>query len=192
MSTFERMRPTESGPGRAVVREAESVRSMRSSIDGQVVAIDAGRGERDRRNSASHRRWPTSSRRSARNPSCWRERRRRVRTGARGERAVGGRRASRCRWRRPRKRGPAWATCAYFGSATTHSPGGAASRRAGGSRSSTASSARRRHLERLTDAILRETRMPAVQIQPCVDDRRPTCRPSPHAVAVALGRFFAG
>ena len=45
LSTLERMRPTESGPGRAVVREAESVRSMRSSIEGQVVAIDAGLAE---------------------------------------------------------------------------------------------------------------------------------------------------
>ena len=49
LSTLERMRPTESGPGRAVVREAESVRSMRSSIDGQVVAIDAGLTSREPR-----------------------------------------------------------------------------------------------------------------------------------------------
>ncbi len=44
ISTLERMRPTGTGPGRAVVREAESVRAMRSSIEGQVIAIDAGGG----------------------------------------------------------------------------------------------------------------------------------------------------
>ena len=75
LSTLERMRPTESGPGRAVVREAESVRAMRSSIEGQVVAIDAGARGRDAWNNGSRRRWRTSSRRSARSPWCWRRRR---------------------------------------------------------------------------------------------------------------------
>ena len=42
IATLERMRPQESAPSRAMVREAEELRHMRASIEGQVVAIDAG------------------------------------------------------------------------------------------------------------------------------------------------------
>ena len=81
--------------------------------------------------------------------------------------------------------------CAYFGSATTHSPAGKrlAELVLGGARARLRVA--RARLEGLTDAILRETRMPAVQIQPCVT----TAADVPgvaRAVAEALGRFFAG
>ena len=80
--------------------------------------------------------------------------------------------------------------CAYFGSATTHSPAGKrlAELVAEELQHELHSPG---HLEQLTHAILRETRMPAVQIQPSVT----TAADVPgvaHAVAVALGRFFAG
>ena len=192
ISTLERMRPTGSGPGRAVVREAESVRAMRSSIEGQVVAIDAGRGgptddaverliaaaladelarmgakpvvlERD------DRAGPSDMARAANELSataCVS-----LQVAAAGSRAGG-------------------PTCSYFGSGSTHSPAGKRLAelvleeldRAPGSSGS---------LEQLTDAILRETRMPAVQIQPCMT----TATEIPQiarAVAEALRRFFAG
>jgi N-acetylmuramoyl-L-alanine amidase len=41
---LERLRPTLEGPSRAVVREDESVRRMQGSLEGSVVAIDPGHG----------------------------------------------------------------------------------------------------------------------------------------------------
>jgi N-acetylmuramoyl-L-alanine amidase len=80
--------------------------------------------------------------------------------------------------------------CAYFGSATTHSPAGKRLAEL------VAEELQRElglpgHLEGLTHAILRETRMPAVQIQSCAiaAEDEPTLA---RAVASALGRFFAG
>jgi hypothetical protein len=80
--------------------------------------------------------------------------------------------------------------CAYFGSASTHSPAGKRLAelvleeldRGPGSPG---------RLERLTDAILRETRMPAVQIQPCMTTAADVPRIA-RAVAAGLRRFFAG
>ncbi len=170
------MRPTESGPGRAVVREAESVRSMRSSIEGQVIAIDAGLAEgtaEQRIASAladelaalgakpvvletSGGAGASGLARAANELSasaC-------ISLQVASEEALGG-----------------MSVCAYFGSATTHSPGGKRLAEL------VAEELQRElgspgHLEGLTHAILRETRMPAVQIQPCVTTggRRPASR----------------
>jgi hypothetical protein len=80
--------------------------------------------------------------------------------------------------------------CSYFGSASTHSPAGKRlaelvleemDRKPGYPG----------RLEGLTDAILRETRMPAVQIQPCMTTTADVPRIA-GAVADALRRFFAG
>jgi N-acetylmuramoyl-L-alanine amidase len=189
LATLERMRPTESGPGRAVVREAESVRSMRSSIEGQVVAIDAGlaEGTAERRIASaladelaalgakpvvletSGGAGSSGLARAANELSasaC-------ISLQVVSEQALGG-----------------MSVCAYFGSATTHSPAGKRLAEL------VAEELRRElgslgHLEGLTHAILRETRMPAVQIQPCVEAAADVPGVA-HAVAVALGRFFAG
>jgi N-acetylmuramoyl-L-alanine amidase len=192
ISTLERMRPTGTGPGRSVVREAESVRAMRSSIEGQVVAIDAGRGEKtggtfEQRIAAAladelaamgakpvvlegdARTGPSDMARAANELSASACISLQVATA--GSRAGG-------------------PVCNYFGSASTHSPAGRRLAelvleeldRGPGSAG---------RLERLTDAILRETRMPAVQIQPyavTVDDVPRVAS----AVAGALRRFFAG
>ena len=83
------------------------------------------------------------------------------------------------------------ATCSYFGSATTHSPAGrrlaelVLEELSAGPKRSPA------RLEQLTDAILRETRMPAVQIHPCVATAADVPMVAA-AIAVALRRFFAG
>jgi N-acetylmuramoyl-L-alanine amidase len=44
LSVLERMRPLEGAPSRALVREREQVRHMNMPIDGQVIAIDPGEG----------------------------------------------------------------------------------------------------------------------------------------------------
>ena len=169
IATLERMRPLDDVPGRGVVRETEELRSIRGRLDGQVIAIDPGQtqletagpdaclglalavaAELARLGAATRdparrsgrpepvdraRRWPTRS-----TPRC----------------------ACRCISTRARAEtgGP---TCSYFGSQATHSPAG-------------------RHLaelileelehelrvrgrlQRLTVSMLRETRMPAVQV----------------------------
>lgn len=45
--TLERMRPALEGPGRALVREGETARSMGASLPGSVVALDPGHGPSD-------------------------------------------------------------------------------------------------------------------------------------------------
>ncbi|MEP7059616.1 MAG: peptidoglycan-binding protein, partial [Actinomycetota bacterium] len=40
--TLQRMRPLEEGPGRAQVRESEGLRQRHGSLEGSIVAIDAG------------------------------------------------------------------------------------------------------------------------------------------------------
>jgi N-acetylmuramoyl-L-alanine amidase len=191
LATIQRMRPPEQGPGRAVVREAESVRAMQSSIDGQIIAIDAGTDERDVDAPDRVMAEALADELAA--------------IGAKpvllmGDepvapsdvaRAANELAAAACVSLRivivtPGVGGP---TCSYFGSTTTHSPAGKRLAElvleelerelgCGGT------------LEGLTDAILRETRMPAVQVEPHargVDASR-----AGRAVAVALSRFFAG
>jgi N-acetylmuramoyl-L-alanine amidase len=192
ISTLERMRPTGSGPGRAVVREAESVRAMRSSIRGQVVAIDARHGEPtgnaiEQRIAAAladeltalgakpvvlegdDRTGPSDPARAANQLSA---------AACISLQVVAG---------GSREGGPA---CAYFGSATTHSPAGMRLAELVLEELDHEPGSPGR-LERLTDAILRETRMPAVQIQPCVTTAADVPRIA-HAIADALRRFFAG
>ena len=191
LATLERMRPPEQGPSRAVVREGESDRAMQSSIDGLIVAIDAGTDEHDA--VAPDR---TMADTLADELAA---------LGAKpvllvGDepvtpsdlaRAANALEAAACVSLRvmiavPGVAGP---TCTYFGSATTHSPAGKRlaelvleelERELGCSGT----------LEGLTDAILRETRMPAVQIEPHA--RGADAARAGRAVAVALSRFFAG
>lgn len=193
LATLERMRPMESGPGRAVVREAESIRAMRSSIEGQIVAIDAGHGDMtdvalghamavalahelsalgakpvvlggdESQNGASELARAANELSAA---ACVSLHVPSAGTGAGGS------------------------TCSYFGSASTHSPAGKRLaelvldelERELGSPG---------HLERLTGAILRETRMPAVRIEPLLRTGADVARTG-RAVAAALSRFFAG
>ncbi len=191
LATLERMRPPEQGPSRAVVREAESVRAMQSSIDGQIVAIDTGTTEHvvdtpDRMIAEA-----LADELAA--------------LGAKpvllmGDepaapsdlaRAANELEAAACVSLRvvlatPGVSGP---TCSYFGSATTYSP-------AGRRLAELVLEELERELgcpgtlEGLTEAILRETRMPAVQIEPHAEGA--DAARAGRAVAVALSRFFAG
>jgi N-acetylmuramoyl-L-alanine amidase len=183
------MRPTESGPGRAVVREAESVRSMRSSIDGQVVAIDAGLMEGTTEQQIASALADDLAALGAK-PVVLEAR------GSAGSsglaRAANELSASACISLQVASgdANDGTSVCAYFGSATTHSPAG---KRLAELVSEELQ--RRFHspgrLEQLTHAILRETRMPAVQIQTCVTTTADVPAVA-QAAAVALGRFFAG
>jgi N-acetylmuramoyl-L-alanine amidase len=186
LTTLERLRPSESGPSRAIVREEESVRSMRSSIEGQVIAIDLPRGEAmsqmiggalaDGLSAAGAKPVmlhadvaPSTSARSANELS-----------------------ATVCvSLHLPATSEQARMSCSYFGNATTHSPAGkhiaelivdAIERDVGYPAA----------LGRLTDAILRETRMPAVQVEfpPGVDPS--AAARIGRAIAEGLSRFFEG
>jgi N-acetylmuramoyl-L-alanine amidase len=189
LSTLERMRPSGSGPGRAIVREAESVRSMRSSIEGQVVAIDAGLtvGTAEQRIAAA---LADELAALGAKPVVLETTESAGSSGL--ARAANELSASACISLQVAAGGDHGgpSVCAYFGSTTTHSPAGKRlaelvveelqiELRSPG------------HLEQLTHAILRETRMPAVQIQPRVTTSADIEGVS-RAVAVALGRFFAG
>ena len=97
--------------------------------------------------------------------------------------------ASVCVSLHPATAGEVRVTCSYFGSATTHSPAGRHLAELV-LEELEAGTGCRGGLERLTDAIVRETRMPAVRIE-----LSPTEDASPavaRALAVAIRRFFAG
>ena len=187
LAALERMRPSESGPSRAMVREAESVRAMRSSIEGQVVAIDPEGGSNEARVASyaaataladglvAMGAKPVLLRREDGDPSAS--------DRARTANEMG---ASVCvSLHVSPSDTDARSTCSYFGNAGTHSP-------AGKRLAELAAEELERVLgcpmsvERLTGAILRETRMPAVQIETSQAD------PVGPAIAAALSRFFAG
>jgi N-acetylmuramoyl-L-alanine amidase len=178
--SLERMRPAADGPGRAVVREEEAVRSMDSSLAGSVIAIDAGHGGGDPGNEG-----PGGSReadltallaaalaealeaRGAR-PTILRSRDQDP-SPTESARAANAMDAAVCisihlAAGDPDARG---ATCAYWGTAMTHSPAG---RRLAELIQGTLIGhvgLPDRGIRPLTISLLRETRMPAVQVEPC-------------------------
>ena len=188
LTTLERLRPSASGPSRAVVREEETVRSMRSSIEGQVVAIDLpretashaiGRALADELAAAGAKpvllpvedddAAPSSSARSANELSA----------------------AVCVSLHLPTAPGESTMRCSYFGNSSTHSPAGkhiaeliaAAIERDVGCPAA---------VDRLTGAILRETRMPAVQIDLPHDVDPSAGSRIALAIADGLTRFFEG
>jgi len=187
LSALERMRPSESGPSRAMVREAESVRAMRSSIEGQVVAIDP-EGASDEARVASYIAAVTLAEQLATMGAKPVLLRNEVDDPSASDRARSANEmsASVCVSLQVSTGDPeAPSICSYFGNAATHSP-------AGKRLAELAAEELERELRsavnvvRLTGAILRETRMPAVQIEtPLADPIGPT-------IAAALSRFFAG
>jgi N-acetylmuramoyl-L-alanine amidase len=202
LAIVERMRPQEVGPGRAVVRETETLRALRElPIEGQVVAIDPAHGE-DEPGSAGYALASVVAARLSKagakavlvrhededpTPS----------DRARAANELG---ASVCLSLHlsSGEAGASGPTCSYFGTSTTHSPAGKViaelileelQRELG----------REGRLGRLSRAILRETRMPAVQIEPLggadlnerSDDPDLSDRVA-RAVTTGLRRFFAG
>lgn len=177
---LERMRPPLDAPSRAVIREEEAVRTMDSSLAGSTIAIDPGHGVVDAGNrgplgsneadatfalaaglaSALERRGaiPVLLRRSDEDPSATER--------AHGANALD---AAVCISLHLAAGEPdaAGATCSYWGTATTHSPAG---RRLAEliqgelvARLGIADGG----IHPLAISLLRETRMPAVQVEPC-------------------------
>ena len=168
LEILERMRPIEGAPGRSLVREAEELRAMRSSLPGQTVAIDPGvapgAGAPDAAlalaevladHLATAGAKPVLLRARGDDP-----------TPSERARIANELGAALCVAllvdADPDRATPA---CSFFGSAATHSPAGehlarlileALEREFGGPG----------RTERLTVAMLRETRMPAVQVEP--------------------------
>jgi N-acetylmuramoyl-L-alanine amidase len=199
--SLERMRPAVGGPGLAVVREEEAVRSMEASLEGSILAVDAAdEPARDDLGleiamavaTALEARGatPVSLRRAEENPDPSE----RARTANAVEAAA-------CISIRLAAEGPSGAaTCAYWGTATTHSPAGR--RLAELIQAGLASvGLRDEGIRPLGIALLRETRMPAVQVEPgrlsSEQDRERLADPSfqralAGAIAEAVGRFLAG
>ncbi len=187
LTTLDRLRPSESGPSRAVVREAETVRAMRSSIEGQIVAIDVD--PEDERGCAIGIALADQLGGIGAKPVSLRSTERPAPSDS--ARAANELTAAVCiSIHRPRGGDTTGAVCSYFGSATTHSPAGkriaeliVASLGEETGRTGRAAG--------LTEAILRETRMPAVQVEPPEDDSVDPERIA-HAIAEGLGRYFVG
>ncbi len=184
IETIDRMRPIEGAPSRAVVREGEQLRSMTARLEGHVIAIDPG-DEPDDLLSAAVDAMVASIEAAKGRPA--------VLGGAGGRtpsqraREANDLGAALCiSWRvdpEPSDHVPA---CSYFGSASTHSPAGELLAR------SIAAELERAFgvaamLQGLTVAMLRETRMPAVQVEPAgMADATRLGR----AVAAGVRRFY--
>ena len=202
IAVLERMRPQESGPGRALVRETEELRASRPSIEGTVVAIDPGSAGSDgvltmamalalRDELESSGAKPMVLRGPDDNPAPSERARDANESGA------GACVSLHLGSGPPEVQGP---TCAYFGSATTHSPTGMMLAQLILEQLEM-EFGRPGRLQRLTSAMLRETRMPAVQVEPVflTNERDSALSLDPaftmrvgRATARGLRQFFSG
>ena len=168
LSVLDRMRPLEGVLGRALVRETEEIRRSRGKLRGRVVAIDPGSpvaGEPDHVHRALTRALVAELARLGAEPRALSAE---LTPSARAARAneLGAEICVSLHMGEgvPEASGP---TCSYFGSQVTHSPAGrhladlilAELERELGVRG---------RLQRLSAAMLRETRMPAVQVETLV------------------------
>jgi N-acetylmuramoyl-L-alanine amidase len=203
LGVLRRMRPLEAAPSRALVREEEELTIRRGPIDGRVIAVDVGDGPGTGEN--AHRR--SAEALVAELQALGAD----ARLLAAGEAAAPSERARLANAvgaaacitleyaRSADERAGGGPVCSYFGSRTTHSPAGMALAKlileeleaelgvAG-------------HLEPLTVAQLRETSMPAVQVEPLTgaSERDRTLLAQPdlpsrvgRAVAAGVRRFFS-
>lgn len=199
---LQRMRPIESGLSRALVREEEELRHLRTSIEARIVAIDPGdAGEpgsactysiavvlRDELSAMGGK------------PSLLRARDESLDPTERAKLAneMGASMSVSIELARglPEASGP---TVSYFGSDQTHSPAGMLLAQLILEELEAALGTRGR-LQRLTVSMLRETRMPAVQVEPAfvTNEREAALIVDPafaervgRAVADGVKRFFA-
>jgi N-acetylmuramoyl-L-alanine amidase len=213
VEALERIRPVQPGPSRALVREAEDVRAMRTSIVGSRVALDPGHGPDEPGNigpsgvSEAELTLLLASdladalTRLGAIPSI-------LRTGdqtpspSERARAANDLDAAVCVSLHLNGGGPSeqGSTCAYFGNEETYSPAG--QRLAERIQDELTSRIRlvdgRTH--RLTISLLRETRMPAVQVVPgflthpdeeCLLVESHDRRRIASAIAEGIAAFFA-
>ena len=220
VATLDRMRPLETGPGRAEVREREQLRGMRASVEGQVIAIDSGRaatpadgggGEALSPASISHAMGEAlAAELAVVGAKPWLladnidEGESDAALGAPSDRARAANElgASACislylASGLPEASGP---TCSYFGGQTSHSPAGMLLAQLILSELEAEFGSRGR-LQRLSGAMLGETRMPAVQVEPLsiTNQREAELLADPafamrvgRAVGAGVRRFFSG
>ncbi|MGZ8622970.1 MAG: N-acetylmuramoyl-L-alanine amidase [Actinomycetota bacterium] len=186
-----RVRPQDSAPSRALVREEEELRHARGSIEGRIIAIDTADAPEDPAVVAIARALTADLRSMGAEPV--------VIDGAGGEAATDPARAANdldadvCLSLRlaeglPEAVGP---TCSYFGSLVTHSPAGMLLAQLILEELEVALD-RRGRLQRLTASVLRETRMPAVQIEPVFGTNEvELARLGDPAFTAAIGRAVA-
>jgi N-acetylmuramoyl-L-alanine amidase len=185
ITTLDRMRPQESGPSRALVREEEELRGVRASIEGTVVAIDPGNPAEEGFTYAMATSLHDELVALGAKPAllCGANESPDASERARTANELG---ASVCVSLHlgaglPEAAGP---TCSYFGSTTTHSPGGMLLAQLI-LEELEVEFGRRGRLHRLTGTLLRETRMPTVQIEPVSETNR-------HEAASLADPAFAG
>lgn len=187
LAAFGRLRPSLDSPSRAVVREAESLRGLQAGLAGAVVAIDPA-GENDESFVVATMLADELGRLGAK-PAVLRgaDERPSASDRARAANEVG---AAACiSIHVDRDRVTSGPVCFSFGDTSTHSPMGMRLAQliveelalAFGTAGTT---------ERLTATMLRETRMPAVQVEPAAHgevDAPLVAR----SIAAGLARFFA-
>ena len=186
LAAFDRLRPSLDSPSRAVVREAESLRALQAGLAGAVVAIDPAGS--DAESFAVATTLADELGRLGAKPAVLR---------AEGEdptpsdraRAANEVDADACvSIHVDRERVTMGPVCFSFGSASTHSPMGMRLAQliveelaaAFGTAGTT---------ERLAATLLRETRMPAVQVEPAVHGELDPAAVA-RAIATGHGRFF--
>jgi N-acetylmuramoyl-L-alanine amidase len=181
LTALERLRPPLEAPSRAVVREQESLRSMDSSLVGARIAIDPGHGPSDEGNRnpggrseaevtpllalalaeelESRGAEPTLLRAGPEDPS----------PGARAQAAndLGVDVCISVHLNGDDDPGAEGATCFYFGTDTSHSPAGERLADLIQERLASDLGLMDGRTHPLAIALLRETRMPAVQVEPC-------------------------
>ena len=201
IATLDRMRPLESGPSRALVREAEELLQWRASIEGQVLAIDPGdpgwQGSGCTYAIAEALRDELTGMgavprllRTQDDPLAPPNR-------ARIANEIGATMCVSIELARglPEASGP---TCSYFGNPQTHSPAGMLLAQLILEQLERTLGVRGR-LQRLSVSMLRETRMPAVQVEPAfiTNGREATLIADPAfagrvggAIAAGVRRYF--
>ncbi len=186
LAAFDRLRPSLDSPSRAVVREAESLRRPQTGLSGAVVAIDPAGSDPASFEVAT--RLAEELERLGAKPAV-------LRSGAEDPapsdraRAANDVGAAACvSIHVDRERTTSGPVCFSFGSASTHSPMGMRLAQLIVDELATASGAAGT-TERLTATMLRETRMPAVQVAPASDDELDATMTA-RAIAAGLERFF--
>jgi N-acetylmuramoyl-L-alanine amidase len=204
LSVLRRMRPLEAVPSRALVREREELKATRGPIEGRVIAVDVGEGPDG--GGAVHRRSAQALvaalqavgadpkllaiAEDATAPSD----RARLANEAGAAASITVELTARDR------EGDGGPVCSYFGSRTTHSPSGLVLAQLI-LKELEAEFGLPGKVRPLTIAPLRETRMPAVQVEPLTGtgDHELEMLNDPdlpsrlaRAVAAGVGRFFSG
>jgi N-acetylmuramoyl-L-alanine amidase len=213
VEALERIRPVQPGPSRAMVREAEDVRAMRATIVGSRIAVDPGHGPDDPGNigpggaTEADLAFLLASDLAAALvrlgalPSILRDR---AQTPSPSERARAANElgAAVCVSVHLNAGGPSeqGSMCAYFGTEETYSPAGQRLAEAVQDALTSGIGLVDGRTHRLTISFLRETRMPAVQVQPAFlthpDEERLLVDPVQRrriadAIARGIAAFFA-